>query len=345
MEYFTTAGIGQLLNRIFMRKEIFKVLAKRVWTSLLVLFLLMTFLFFLLRISPGDPSLKYISPDLSPKLTALVKKSFSLEGSFATQYKTFILNLSEGEFGISYTYRIPVVEVIKRTLPFTIIFSLLSFIIQIVFGFLLSVIAVKKINGITDRIISKTSLTVYAIPSFVAGVFLIYIFSEKLSILPSSGLSSFDTESYTTIQKLFDYAQHLVLPLITLSLNGIAVFFKYLRDNLEEVYNKPFVENLRANGFTEKDIVRKHIIPNAINPVISIAGVELGLLFSGALITEVIFALPGMGRLTVDAILSRDYPVVIGCTFVAGILVILTNLSSDIIKAVLDKRIAKGILN
>jgi len=299
----------------------------------------------LLRISPGDPSQKFISPELSPKLTELVRKSFSLEGSLLTRYKTFILNLSKGEFGISYTYRVPVIQVIKRTLPFTIIFSLLSFIIQIGCGFLLSIVAVKKINGNVDRIISKTSLAVYAIPSFAAGVFLIYIFSAKLSILPSSGLSSFDTESYTTLQKFFDYVQHMVLPLITLSLNGIAVFYKYLRDNLEEVYSMPFVENLRASGFTEKEIVRKHIIPNAINPVISVAGVELGLLFGGALITEVIFSLPGMGRLTVDAILSRDYPLVTGCTFVAGILVILTNLCADIIKAVSDKRIAKGILN
>jgi peptide/nickel transport system permease protein len=328
-----------------MKNNIFKILAIRGWTSLLVLFLLMSFLFLLLRISPGDPSLKYISPELSPKLTELVKESFRLEGSLFTQYKTFIINLSKGDFGISYTYRIPVLQIIERTLPFTIVFSLLSFIIQIFGGFFLSIIAIRKINGRIDKIISKTSLALYAVPSFAAGVFLIYVFSEKLNILPSSGLSSFDTDSYSSVQKLLDYARHLILPLITLSINGIAVFYKYLRDNLEEVSNKPFVEYLRANGFTEKEIVRKHIIPNAINPVISLAGVELGLLFGGALITEVIFSLPGMGRLTVDAILSRDYPLVIGCTFVAGVLVILTNLSADIVKAVLDKRIAKGILN
>lgn len=345
MEYFTTAGIGQQLNKIIMKKEIFKVLAKRFWTSLLVLFLLMSFLFLLLKISPGDPSLKYISPELSPKLAEMVKKSFSLEGPLLSQYKMFIINLSKGDFGISYSYRIPVVQIISNTLPFTIIFSLISFIIQIVSGFLLAVLAVKKINGKVDKIISKISLTVYAIPSFAAGVFLIYVFSEKLNVFPSSGLSSFDTDLYPAVPKLLDYVQHLVLPIITLSFNGAAVFYKYLRDNLEDVFNKPFVENLRANGFTEKEIVWKHIFPNALNPLISVAGVELGLLFGGALITEVIFSLPGMGRLTVNAILSRDYPLIIGCTFVAGILVILTNFCADVIKALVDKRIAKGILN
>jgi peptide/nickel transport system permease protein len=137
----------------------------------------------------------------------------------------------------------------------------------------------------------------------------------------------------------------MVLPLVTLSLGGIIVFYKYLRDNLVEVYNKSFVENLRMHGFSEKEITKKHVIPNAISPLISVAGVELGLLFGGALITEVIFSLPGMGRLTVNAILSRDYPLVIGCTFIAGILVIITNLVADLIKAKLDKRLVKGIIN
>ena len=137
----------------------------------------------------------------------------------------------------------------------------------------------------------------------------------------------------------------MILPLATLSLGGIAVFYKYLRDNLEETYNKSFVLNLRANGVDEKTILLKHIIPNAIGPLIAVAGVELGILFGGALITEVIFALPGMGRLTINAILSRDYPLVIGCTFVSGVLVILSNFAADLLKAKIDKRLIKGILN
>lgn len=306
---------------------------------------MITFLFFLLRISPGDPSQKFISPDLSPKLASIVKESFNLNAPLVNQYGTFLLNLSKGNFGISYTYRIPVLDVIKQFLPFTIIFSIISFSVQISVGFLLALISAKKINGSADKTISKLSLMVYALPSFVIGVSLILIFSGWLNLFPSSGISSIDSDSYSFFQKLLDYGNHLILPVITLSLGGIAVYYKYLRDNLEEIYNKPFVENLRAHGFDEKYITRKHIIPNAINPLISVAGVELGLLFGGALITEVIFALPGMGRLTVNAILSRDYPLVTGCTLVAGILVIITNLAADILKAKLDKRVVKGILN
>lgn len=327
------------------RNSIIELLLKRVLTSLVVLFLMITFLFFLLRIAPGDPSQKFISPDLSPRLASIVRQSFDLNNSLADQYKTFILNLIKGDFGISYTYRIPVIEVIGQFLPFTIIFSLISFIIQISAGFLLAMFAVKKINGPGDKIISRTSIIVYAMPSFVIGVALIYIFSGLLNIFPSSGLTSYDFDSFNSFRKLIDYARHMVLPVITLSLGGIAVYFKYLRDSLEDTYNKSFVENLRAHGFSDKVITKRHVIPNAVSPLIAVAGVELGLLFGGALITEVIFALPGMGRLTVNAILNRDYPLVIGCTFISGILIIITNLAADLLKAKIDKRIVKGILN
>ena len=143
--------------------------------------------------------------------------------------------------------------------------------------------------------------------------------------------------------QLFDYIIHLVLPVITLCIGGIAVYYRYLRDNLEEIYNKPFVLNLRASGVSEKEITLRHVIPNAVNPLITVTGIDLGLLLSGALITEVIFGLPGMGRLTVTAILTRDYPLVLGCSFIAGVFIIISNLAADIVKAKIDKRLIKGI--
>ena len=237
------------------------------------------------------------------------------------------------------------ISVIKEYLPFTIIFASISFIIQVLTGFLLALITVKKRNGFLDRTVSKISLAVYATPSFVIGVILIFIFSEKINLFPSSGLRSFDASSFSFFQSFADYFNHLALPIITLSLPGIAIFYKYLRDNFEGVYSKQFIINLRALGFTEKEITKKHVVPNAINPLISVAGIELGILFSGALITEVIFALPGMGRLTINAILTRDYPLVLGCSLVAGILIIMSNLAADIIRANLDKRLLKGSLN
>jgi len=328
-----------------MKKGIVKVLIKRLVSSLVVLFLLITFIFILVRISPGDPVQKFISPDLNPQLAEKVRESFNLNESITDQYISFLSNAVTGNFGISYNYRIPVLSVIFEFLPFTLIFTSISFILQLVISFILALISVRKINALPDRMISKITLVLYATPAFVVGVFLIYFFSETLGLFPSSGLKSFDAEEYSILGKILDYSYHLALPIMTLSLIEIAIFYKYLRDNIEEVYNKHFVLNLRANGFEEREILIKHVIPNAVNPLIAIAGIELGILFGGTLIVEVIFGLPGMGRLTINAILSRDYPLIIGCTFIAGILIILTNFLADILKVRIDKRLLAGVLN
>ena len=328
-----------------MNKDFAKLILRRIATSFIVLFLMTTFIFILLRISPGDPAQKFISPELSAELADKVKESFNLNSSIIDQYKSFLINLLKGDLGISYNYREPVLKVIMQYLPFTLIFSFISFFIQIAVGGLLALLAVRKINKPLDKIITKFNLFLYAVPSFVVGVFLILIFSEIFNILPSSGIRSFDFDSFSPFGKTKDYILHLIMPVITLSLGGIAVFFRYLRDGLEETQNKPFVLNLRANGFDEKTITLKHVIPNAAGPLIAVAGVELGMLLGGALITEVIFGLPGMGRLTVNAILQRDYPLIIGCTLTAGVLVIISNLIADVVKAKIDKRSLKDILN
>ena len=327
------------------QRRIFLLVLKRLFSSLLVLFFMVCFIFILLRISPGDPSLKFVSPELNPSLAQNVKESFGLDKPLFTQFTLFISNIFSGNFGVSYDFRKPVVDVIKNYLLFTVAFSLISFIIQLTVSYFLALLSIKKMNGFIERLLGRTSLILYAIPSFVVGVFLILIFSEKLKLLPASGLMSNDAEYLSGGAKIYDYFLHLILPVITLSLGGIAMFYKYLRDNLDEVLNKPFILNLYAYGLSKKEIIKKHVIPGAISPLISIAGVELGILFSGALITEVIFGLPGMGRLTVNAILSRDYPLVIGCTFISGVLIIISNFLADLLKAKIDKRSITGMLN
>ena len=328
-----------------MNKAFLKILLKRMLSSAIVLFMMITFIFILLRLSPGDPVQKFISPELSTEIAEKVRASFNLDNSIISQYKSFVVNLLKGDLGVSYGYREPVLNIVFQHLPFTIVFSLISFLVQIIASLLLALLAVKKINGTLDKTLTKLNLVLFSLPSFVVGVFLILILSDIINLLPSSGLRSFDFDSYSVFGKIKDYTLHIIMPVITLSVGGIAVFYRYIRDSLEETMNKQFVINLRANGFDEKTIVLKHIIPNAIGPFIAIAGVELGMLLGGALITEVIFSLPGMGRLAVNAILQRDYPLIIGCTLTAGILVIVSNLLADIIRTKLDKRLVKDILN
>lgn len=328
-----------------MNQRLIIVLLRRLLSSLVVLFLLISFVFVLIRLAPGDPAQKFISPELSKELAENVRASFGLDSPIHTQYVKFVRNIFACDLGVSYNYRIPVLNVIFDHLPFTIIFASLSFFIQILVGFWLAVSTFKKMNSLYDRSIGKLSLIVYSTPAYVLGIVLIYLLSLKLKIFPSSDLQSFDFNELNFFGKLLDYASHMALPLATLSLAGVVIFYRYLRDNLDNIQNKMFVTNLRAMGVGEKTILYKHIIPNALGPMISVAGIELGVLFSGALITEVIFGLPGMGRLTVSAIMLRDYPLVVGCSFISGVLVIITNFVADVIKVIIDKRLIKGMLN
>jgi len=328
-----------------MNKDLLKALVKRVASSVLTLILLISFLFVLVRLSPGNPTQKFLSADFSPELAQRVTSSFKLDQPIAEQYFNFIVNAVTGDFGISYNYRLPVFTVVWQFLSFTLFFSFLSFFIQLFLSYGLALKAIKKTNGRLDKFLSGSSLVIYATPSFVLGVFLIFIFSAKLDLFPSAGLKSLDFDSFSLPGQIWDYFIHLILPMITLSFAGIAMFYKYLRDNLEEVYRQNFVLNLRASGFKEKTILKKHILPNAARPLISVAGIELGILLGGTLITEVIFGLPGMGRLMMDSIFSRDYPLVVGCAFTAGLLMIITNFIADLLKMKIDKRMIKGLMN
>ncbi len=319
--------------------------AKRIFYSIVVLFLLITFIFFLVRLAPGNPAGKYISPKLSAELTTEIVKSFGINEPLHIQYFNFIKNVFSGSLGISYTYRTPVEKVILQFLPFTVMFSLISFFLQILCSVVFALFSARRLGKPVDKFLTASSLALYAVPSFFAGVFLIYVFSVQLKILPSSGISSPGSEYFSPFEMFFDFLRHMILPLITLSLSGAALFYKYLRDEIETVYKKPYVGFLRSHGYDEKSILRKHVLPNAAGPFISIAGVELGALLSGAVITEVIFGLPGMGRLTLEAVLSRDYPLVIGCTLAAGVMVIVSNFLADFVKALLDKRsLQEGVI-
>ena len=320
-------------------------LAKRLATSVFVLFLTVSFVFVLIRIAPGDPSQKFISPNLSPKLVEKIKSSFQLDKQVHEQYLSFIQNAATGNLGISYTHHRPVDEVILEVLPFTIFYSLSAFALQFLFGLMLAAFAFRNRQKSSDKFLSHGSMILYAVPSFVSGLVFVYIFSVQLNVFPSSGIKTIGTLEQNFFLLLFDYAKHLFLPVLVLSLTGLPVYYKYFRENFEENQHKLFTTYLRANGISERKILLRHLIPNSLNSIIAYAGVDLGILFSGALITEVIFSLPGMGRLTVNAILGHDYPLVIGCTLTAGILIIVTSLAADLIRLKVDKRLVKGLLN
>jgi peptide/nickel transport system permease protein len=332
------------MNRV-LKSQFVKTIFIRLLSSLLTLFLLVSFLFFIIRLSPGNPTDKYVSAKLGSELSERIAEKFSLNQPVADQYFAFVSNIFKGDLGVSYNYRLPVFDVIWEYFSFTLIFASISFIIQLSLSIWLAIRVVRKQNKWLEKFASNFSLFVYSIPAFVLGVTLIYIFSVHLDLFPISGLKSLDHDGLSFFPRMFDQLHHLFLPLITLSAGGVALFYKYAKESLDEIKNQTFVINLRASGLDKNIILKNHILPNAIRPLISVAGVELGIILGGTLITEVIFSLPGMGRLAIDSILSRDYPLVIGCVFTAGAVMILANFLADLVKLKIDKRMIKGILN
>lgn len=328
-----------------MNTKIIKALLARFLSSLLTLFLLISFLFIIIRLSPGNPTDKYISAQLGSELSERIAEKFSLNQPLVDQYFSFLSNALNGDMGVSYNYRLPVFQVIWEYFSFTLVFATISFILQIIISVALALWVIKKKNKRLENLMSNASLLVFSIPAFVLGVALILVFSVNINLFPISGLKSLDYDNLNFFSKILDKVHHLILPIITLTAAGIALFYKYIKESMDEVLDQTFVTNLRASGVNEKSILMKHVIPNALRPLISVAGIELGILLGGALITEVIFSLPGMGRLTIDSVLSRDYPLVIACVFTAGSIMILANFIADIVKLKIDKRLIKGILN
>jgi len=327
-----------------MRKSKSIIFIRRILSSILVLFLLISFVFIIIRLSPGDPAQKYLSPKLSPKLHEEISNSYQLDRSIAKQYFAFVKNIFVGDFGISYTYRKSVVSVIGEYLPFTFFFSLTAFGIQIIISTLLVYFSIKYRDGFVDRILSTSSMVIYAVPVFLSSIFLIYILSYKFNMFSSSGIRSFNFDELSLFGKILDYIKHLLLPIIAISLTGIPIFYKYLRDSIISNLNSLYVLNLNSLGIQRKEIVLKHVLPNSVSSVIAIAGVELGILLGGAIIVETIFSLPGMGQLTMNAVLARDYPLIIGCTITAGVLILFVNLVADIVRVSVDKRLLTDLM-
>jgi peptide/nickel transport system permease protein len=194
-------------------------------------------------------------------------------------------------------------------------------------------------------LLANINLTIYSVPIFVSGILLVYIFSFQLNILPSSGLKSFDVGDENILWIIMDYSRHLILPVIASSFTAIPIYYKYLFGAIQDIRKTNYIKNLELLGFSKKTILFKNIIPNSLGSLISVAGVELGILLGGSVIVETIFGLPGMGRLTLSAVITRDYPLIVGAVLISSSIILLINLFADILKIFIDKRLLKNVLS
>ena len=223
--------------------------------------------------------------------------------------------------------------------PNTLLLGAAALVLECAAAFVLAALAVRFAGSWFDRTLSNATLVVYSLPSFWIGILLLSLFSFSLRIFPSSQMQSVGAEQLGALAGFGDMLKHLALPALTVAIPGIAAITRYLRTSMEETMQRDHVVAASGMGLSDWRVFRSYILPGSLGPVISVLGVEIGVLLTGVLVSETLFAWPGMGRLAVMAIFSRDYPLILGCTLAGGVLVVAANILADFLRAWIDPRV------
>lgn len=306
---------------------------KRLLNMIPMLFFITIISFILMHLAPGDPLQAYISPDMNVEDIERIRESLGLNDPIIVQYFKWIFNTIQGNLGYSMVNSKPVLDLILERLGPTILLSGSALIISIMISIPVGLISGYKKNSIIDKVLNVVSYIGISIPSFWFAMMLIYVFSIKLNIFPSVGMRTIGVD--TTL----DLINHLILPVTVLSFYNLSVYIRYIRSSTIEQLKQDYVTTQYAYGASTKDILFKHVLKNTLLPVITIFGMSLPSIFTGAFITETIFGWPGMGQLGVNAIFGYDYPVVMGITLFSSAMLIIGNLIADILYAMVDPRI------
>lgn len=278
--------------------------------------------FFIMHLAPGDPTALFIDPNVRPEELARVRANWGLDQPIYVQYFLWLKNAALLDFGRSYTTSQPVIYEIAQRLPITLMLMVPSFILTLLITIPLGVISAVRKGTWFDNSVTFLSFAGMAMPTFWLGLMLMLLFSVKLHWLPAVG--------------------NLSLPLITMTIGSLAGLTRYQRAAMLEVLNQDFIRTARAKGLPERVVIFKHALRNALIPTVTILGLTLPDLFGGAFIIETIFAWPGMGRLGVQSIFQRDYPVIMGIVMFSALLIILGNLLADLGYSLVDPRIRYG---
>jgi peptide/nickel transport system permease protein len=305
-----------------------------------------TIVFFVVHLAPGDPVSVYVYPGVSPEAMDQVRRNMGLDRPVHERYVRWMASMFRGDFGVSFSRNQPVRDVIVQVLPNTLILSGVALFLAFLAGILIGVVQAVKRNTAVDGILSVVTLFFYSIPAFWLALMMILVFSLMARTVwdwpiwfPASGMTSVDHAFMGSWERVVDRARHLALPSLTLSLVLAAGIARYARGSMLEVLGQDYIRTARAKGLPERTVIFKHALRNGLIPVITLLGLYLPLLFSGTVFVEVVFAWPGMGKLVVDAIGQRDYPLIMAGTFVFGLIVVIGNLAADLLYSVVDPRI------
>lgn len=310
-----------------------KVLLNRVLQIIPILFIVVTLVFGITRMIPGDPAAVMLGPQASASDIAKVRTELGLNDSIPTQYVRYMKGVLQGDFGKSYAYNKPVTKLIMDTFPNTLLLASFSILLALLVGVPLGILSAIKQYSIFDYVAMILALIGVSMPIFWLGLMLVLVFSVNLGWFPTMGMGSLKNG-------LGDVIMHLVLPSVALATIPAATFARTTRSSILENVKLDYVKALRAKGLREMVVIWKHVLKNALPPIVTVLGLQISGALSGAILTETIFNWPGMGKLIVDAIGNRDYSLVQGSVLFIAIIYVLINLAVDITYMYINPKIS-----
>ncbi|WP_270936239.1 ABC transporter permease [Falsiroseomonas oryzae] len=299
--------------------------------------------FLLLNATPGDVVDAMVGQmgASDPELVARMKERFGLDQPLLVRLGLYMWNLARLDLGFSAFYNMPVETLILERLAGTALLMLSSIGVALVLGVVSGVAAARRFNTAWDMLIGVAALLFYATPVFWIGLMMLVLFSVHLGILPLGGMSTIAAD-FGPVEATLDVLWHLILPMTTLSLFFIATYTRLMRSSMLEAYQQDYVRTARAKGVPEGRVAYRHVLRNALLPVVTVVGVQIGALLGGAVVVETVFNWPGLGRLAYDAVLQRDFNLLLGILFVSSVVVVVVNILVDLLYAALDPRIEVG---
>ena len=307
-------------------------IVRRIFATIPVMAIVALFVFSLLYIAPGDPAAVIAGDQASQADIEKIRTNLGLDRPFLVRFGEWSFRLVQGDLGTSMFTGLPVTELIRQRLEPTLSLMVLTLFLAILFAVPMGVIAAAKAGSWIDRLLMAFAVAGFSVPVFVVGYLLAYVFALQLDWLPVQG--------YTPIAKGFwPWLENLILPSIALGFIYIALIARITRATMLEVLSQDYVRTARAKGLGQSSILFLHALKNAAVPIVTVIGIGVALLIGGAGVTESVFAIPGLGRLTIDAIVRRDYPVIQGIVLMFSFIYVLVNLAVDLIYTALDPRI------
>lgn len=301
--------------------------------------------FVVIHLAPGEPTdiQTELSPDVSPELKERLRQQYDLDKPLMVQYGLWLSRMVRLDFGDSFSQdRRPVIEKVAERLPITILINVLSIAVILAVAVPIGIISATRRNSLFDRGTTIFVFLGFATPSFWLALLLMDSLGVRLGLFPIAGIRSLGHEYLSHPRQILDVAHHLVLPVFVSAFGGLAGFSRYMRSNMLEVVRQDYILTARAKGLTERVVIYRHALRNALLPVITILGLSVPGLIGGSVIFETIFAIPGMGKLFYDGVMMRDYPLIMGVLVIGAVLTLVGNLIADISYALADPRIRQS---